>query len=214
MKRKLILLALMSMFTVVAVISSCKDDEEDGAPTSQFDGSLSGTITNATAGEIDTIEIEYLSGGKKFPVAANGSFSFTLPTPAAGDLESIAADLPKAVTATPSDAKICYTDFVGYKNGQRVDEVVRRYISGNETTGTGTILVYIYANKDVTVVGTEAETEGSGSNSYSYSYTYNVSLKTGWNIMKTALTYTTNSETNVTTTGNIPSNIPWVLDDY
>ncbi|MDR3246515.1 MAG: hypothetical protein LBT50_08800 [Prevotellaceae bacterium] len=196
MKRKLILWALMSMFTVVAVSSCNKDDDEDsGIPTSTFDGKLSGTITGATAGQIDSIGVDYVGGVRKFPVSATGTFDFTLPTPAAGDLESF--DVSPTATVTPADAKIFTTYFGAYKEGEYVGDVYK--ISG------ATELSYVYANKDVTIVGTEGNSE--------YSASYNCSLKAGWNILKTVTSKTNSTETDVVTTGNIP-NIPWVFEEW
>ncbi|MDR3246516.1 MAG: cadherin-like beta sandwich domain-containing protein [Prevotellaceae bacterium] len=169
--------------------------------SSPFDGNLSGTITGATAGQIDSIGIFYNSviGEIKYPVTANGSFNISLLTPTEADLEPVT--FPSTFSINPADAKTFFVqgnNYKVFKNGTIVGTVYK-VIDNNENIN----ITYLYANKDVTIVGTDSNTE--------HSYTYNLSYKTGWNIVRQDNSIVNDIPTVALTTGNLPNNIQWVL---
>jgi len=116
----------------------------------------------------------------------SGKVDIKLGTPKTASLESITADLPSGVTATPSDAKT-FRIYGFYTSADAGAYCL--YIQKGED-GQGAL---VYANKNVTVTGT-GTVDGD-------TLVFNVSLKQGWN-------YSVYSESGSTTTFTASTTLP------
>jgi hypothetical protein len=200
--KQILLMALVSLFAVVA-FGSCSEDENEGGTTSAFDGRLSGKLPGiSTSGY--SFELEDYRPAKTFPIGADGSFDFVLPTPTAADLEGFS--LEDGLSITPSDARGFEVDYLEVvKNGDGAGYATRE----KETSTSHTMLVHIYVDKDVVVNGSSSETEGE----YKMTTTSNMALKAGWNYVVLKEEASETSATFSATTGNIPD-LPWVFETY
>lgn len=199
-------MAFVSLFTVVAINSCSKDENTSTSSSSAFDGKLSGTIKTesgaALNGEVDTLKLYDGNVVKSFPVSADGSFEFTLPTPSADKLDLLSEGMPDGLSITPADAKFySVNEIEASKNGSYVGYVYY----GKRSATLFVEISYVYVDRDVVITGNKTITDGA------YEYIYNMNLKTGWNKVFESETSSANKIVSSMTTGNIPSDVQWII---
>jgi len=188
---------LLLAATLAVGFSSCSNDEDNGNGGNSSllnNGVLSGKIESFT-GQFDELRLYNDASAKRpwmdteIPVSSDGTFSFTLPTPAAGDLQTFNYN----VETYSSDAK--YYSFLQlncYKEGV--------YTRGAVLCGVKpyTKLSFVYVDKDVSIKGTQQDG--------SITTTIDLNFKAGWNIEVGVL----KSDEHSYTTGSLPDGLSWI----
>jgi hypothetical protein len=222
MKRNFLIRAFVCLFTVVALCSCSKDDDEEN------DNGENGVIRNntliaaveygATYNEnIDVvkanIEYEYFKE-KEYTLASapyeNGGFTLHLPESIdprylhsyfegyLSDYYSFEEGVPQGLTVSNLNAKICYVYLDAYKS----DTWVGDFIHGTDDYDAEDGL--IYSDSDCNITGS---TTYEGYNGYTMKDTYDVYLKKGWNMIYSGGYYQTPYELTVTT--QVPVGATW-----
>jgi len=214
-------------------IGCSKDDDNDSSTDTISQNVFSGTISNYTAGAIDSLKfcyhkeddnnniiIQYVFGSSA--VSTNGSFSMKLSTPPNSLLTEASDEIYDDVTVSDKTVKGAGSEhysFVAYKNKTIVGIVVY----GNEVFNSLMLQnrgsVYgkdngwsygypVYLDNNLTVSGTHS----GGSGTQSYKYIYDVTAKKGWNTFFIQHNYTESgtiaTETEKITT-TLPANYKW-----
>lgn len=214
-------------------IGCSKDDDNDSSTDTIGQNVFSGTISNYTAGAIDSLKfcylkeddnnnivIQYVFGSSA--VSTNGSFSMKLSTPQNSLLTEASDEIYDDVAVSDKTVKMTGSEhysFVAVKNKTIVGMIVyandvfnslalqnRGYLSGTDNGWSYGCPVYL--DNNLTVSGTHS----GGSGTQSYKYIYNVKGKKGWNTFFIQHNYTElgtiATETEKLTT-TLPANYMW-----
>jgi hypothetical protein len=223
MKRNFLMMALVCLFTVVA-ISSCKKDDDD-ENNGGIGNTLTVTVENGSSlnGKIDNVKLEIgyelLSsyGWGYYEVASapysNGGFTLNLSETVDDTyLEAFDTDdLDDGVKVSNPNVKTGYAEIEAYKAD---------YSTGCFYHGTNDWeSELMYANGDVSVTGSYTDTETwedsvGGTITETLTEKCNIHLKKGWNIMYYKGTEKGNNTYEVETTTTAPSGAKWYYVDY
>jgi hypothetical protein len=219
MRKNFLMMALVSLFTVVA-FSSCSKDEDNGNGDSSKieDNKLTVAVEDGASynSKIDLVKVEiggdYSSDGvwSAHTVAtapySNGGFTLNLP-------ESVDArylydmDDEEGITVSNRSALIGTVRFAAYKSDARAG-----YIYCGTASGEWEAML-VYANADVSITGVSTETDNDEGRSFTYRQKYNAHLKRGWNMVYEKETVTGNvKDYEVTTTA--PAGMKWYVGYY
>jgi hypothetical protein len=200
--------ALVGVMVAAAALmqSSCNKEQpvdnptgkDDKTATSPLEVRLSGTLPG-----ISTTGYYFELLGRSFAIGADGTFDFTLPTPAADELlrpELItSAELMSITTITPSDVKVfAIADIAVLKDGQPAGEV--RNIKTSPSFEHH--LVYYYADKDAVIHLNTVNIDGKTMKA-------NLNLKAGWNIAAVIEKQEGEGYSFTITTDDIPTDVAW-----
>ncbi|MDR1225999.1 MAG: hypothetical protein LBK47_03770 [Prevotellaceae bacterium] len=212
--KKIFLMALVSLFTVVAFSSCSKDDEGEsnvtgnaGDPSVHTDGKISGKIVNMPDDINDFVlkcQFQNLTSSAALDAPVNnGEFSFTLPTPSdeqlkAFDKSFFYGEIPNV----SSDARYVQAYFFIFPENSAKKFELRWYESQDGATrlNKNIWVEFWYVDKDVVITG--EVTHGAEPTNM-----YNLNLKKGWNKVLHSYSKHPWSET----TGNIPKKVIWFI---
>jgi hypothetical protein len=196
MKNKFLLTTFVSLFTVVALCSCNKDDDEN-IPTSKIENN---TITAKVEDgvEIDLVKAMILDNYEiaRADYLAEG---FTLELPKTVDdryLESVSnlIEISDVLQISNPDVKAKMVHLITFKSNKMTSVLVH---------GTQSYIgMLVYVNGDVNITG-------SGTDENGVSHTYNVHLTKGWNIMYMKIISI--SEIEITTQS--PADAVWFCDE-
>jgi hypothetical protein len=221
MKRNFLMMALVCLFTVVA-ISSCKKDDDD-ENNGGIGNTLTVTVENGSSlnGKIDNVklEIEYATSnyGLDTYVAAsapysNGGFTLNLPE-TVSDTYLIAFDADDLGDAKVSNFNVKTGS--AYLIAYKADDDAGYFYHGTSDWES----MLMYSTDDVSVTGSYTHSDSwTDSDGVTYTETitekYRVYLKKGWNIVYEKYTEKGNNtyEAEITTTA--PSGVKWYHSDY
>jgi hypothetical protein len=203
MKRNYLITALVGLFTVVAICSCNKDEDENNAGNSVIsNNTITAVVENGVNynGKIDIVKAEILSGtgasGITLASASYGNGGFTLNLPANVDAQYLSdADelLPPGLTISNPNVKACVVGLNAYKSGSQT----RTGFFYTEIEGwEGEEL--IYADGNVNVTGSHSAADGEISD-------FNLHLRKGWNMMYF-------KGDNIST--QVPAGAKWYLLDF
>jgi hypothetical protein len=225
MNRNFLMMAFVSLFTVVALCSCSKDDDENG------DNGGNGVIQNNTltvsvengasySGKIDVVKATTYSESDddEFTLVSapytNGGFTLILPANLGAQyLENLDEDeIPQGITVSNPKAKTGWADLDAYKGDNRAG-----YFYHGIGDWEGEL---IYVDGDVTISGsyTETWTNGGGTEyeeTYTETHRYNnCNLRKGWNIMYGKETEKGNNSYEYEVTTQVPAGAKWYFYDY
>ncbi|MDR3329415.1 MAG: hypothetical protein LBS63_04835 [Prevotellaceae bacterium] len=205
LRKNVVMLFAMLLAVGLGSCSKDKDEGNGGANTSPLNnGVLSGKIEGFTGQQYDEFRLYYSSISSpswmdiQIPISSDGTFSFTLPTPAAGDLQKFDYDVEKDNSVSfdgtySSDAK-----YYSFRQLYCYKEDV--YTKGAVLCGVKpyTKLSFVYVDKDVSIKGTQQDG--------SITTTIDLNFKAGWNIEVGVL----KSDEHSYTTGSLPDGLSWI----
>jgi hypothetical protein len=232
MKRNFFMKAFVCMFTVVA-LSSCNkdDDEKEEAKSGAIGNTLTVTVENGNSynSRIDTVKLtswdrndeDERSVELARAVYTNGGFTINLPENLGSQyLSPLIEDEDdfSGVTISNRNVKIGSPSLDAYKSGNEVGVFYPATGTG-ESDWEGELT---YADSDVSITGTGTRNYSWESGDVTYTetitVTYNVNLKKGWNIVYEKGQGTVNGTT-YTVIGEVttaPAGVKWYFysDDY
>jgi hypothetical protein len=221
MKRNFFMMAFVCLFTVVALSSCSKDDDdENGKSGSIPDNTITATVENGNSynSQIDIVKAEiwdYSTGESHVLASAeykDGGFKLVLPASVGSQYLELLdeEDIPAGITVSNKNVKSASVyELDAYKSGDRAGWLY------NETGNWEGSLMYV--DGDVTVTGTETDTDSwedsEGTHTETWIIQYSVNLKKGWNMVYIKETESGNTETiEVTTTA--PAGAKWYFEPY
>jgi hypothetical protein len=208
MKKKYLKMAFFCLFTVVA-LSSCNKDEDEGSINTITAVVENGSSYNAL---IDVVKLEVESSSSSYELKTltdaeykDGGFTIILPESVSsqylelpfGDDDDI---IPKGITVSNKNAKGASAYLIAYKSNKLVGEF---YLESGDWSGG-----LIYIDSDVSITGTATETETWEGETYTEKFNYSVNLKRGWNMVYTKITENSNNFVLEATT-TAPSGAKW-----
>ncbi|MDR1340600.1 MAG: hypothetical protein LBK58_11195 [Prevotellaceae bacterium] len=220
MKRNFLMMAFVSLFTVVALCSCNKDEDENddkGGNGVIQNNTVTAVVENGASynSKIDLVEaVTYSNDDKLITLASapytNGGFTLNLPASLGAQyLEPLfdeEDEIPDGVTVSNPNVKTGEAILDAYKS----DSYVGSFYHGNgDWEGE---LIYVDGDVSISGSGTETWTYGEGTEyeeTYTNTYRYNCNLRKGWNIMyekrteKDSYEYTTQA----------PANVKWYFED-
>lgn len=214
MKRNLLTKVFVSLFTVVAVCS-CNKNDDDGSMT------INATVENGSSYNIDELKAEIgyetRNDNVAFYVVASSPYekgNFTLKLPATVDAKYLIAydeeDFSSGLTVSNYNALLGFADIYAYESGEETGEVVH-----------GTAEWYsrlVYADEKVDITGSFSSTEREYGDTYTYTEKFNLLLKRGWNIMYLKESSKTSSSSSyeyiIEFSTQAPSGAKWYYDAW
>jgi hypothetical protein len=174
MKKNISTMALVSLFTVVAICSCNKDEDENGGNGLITNNTITVAVENGNKYNdlIDVVKVEMDDEDDNAHEIASAEYSnggYTLKLPASvsdRNLIGIDEDIPDGVKVSNASVKLGWTSTYAYQSG----DVVGRFYHG--TSGCEGELVY--ASGDLTITGSTTITD-----EMTYTMKYNVKLKKG-----------------------------------
>jgi hypothetical protein len=224
MKRNFLMMALVCLFTVVAISSCKKDDDDDGS----IGNTLTVTVENGSSlnEKIDAVKVEIEYGklssydwdtyeATNAPYS-NGGFTLTLPETVSDTyLEAFdAGDFEEGITVSNFNVKTGYAYIEAYK----ADDNTGFFYHGTGTADEDWEGELVYSNGDVSITGSYTDTydweDSDGVHTETYTEKYNVHLKKGWNRVYEKDTEKGNNTYEEETTTTVPSGAKWYYFDY
>jgi hypothetical protein len=208
MKRNFFMMAFVCLFTVVALCSCSKDDDDNSSVPDPDIVVENGSSYNAL---IDVVKLEvYSNSTGKYQTLASAEykngFTLTLPESVSSQyLESLGDDVPAGVTVSNKNVKTGTASLNAYKSDS---EAGYFYHKSGDWEGE-----LMYADGDVSVTGTETDTDEYEGTTYTLTIKYSVNLKKGWNRVYQKWTENGNNET-VEITTTTPSGATWHFESY
>jgi hypothetical protein len=217
MKRNFLMKAFVCLFTVVALCSCNKDeDDEDGNGTVP-DNAVT-VVENGTSynGKIDTVKLKagIYSGDTWSDVTLasgiyeNGGFKIDFPASVnAQYLEDFDEDdVPQGLTLSNPNAKFSFLSLDAYKSNSQI---------GYFYHGTGDWEGYpAYSDSDFNLTGSYTETDEYEGVTYTDKSTYNVHVKKGWNMVYEKETEKGDNSYEYEMTTSVPSGAKWYFYGY
>jgi hypothetical protein len=213
MKRNFLMKAFVCMFTVVA-LSSCNKDDDDG-DNGAIDNTLKVAVENGNSlnEKIAVVKLIIWPGDKEYASVEykDGGFTLTLPENLSSqDLGPFDDDdFHYSIKISNENVKYGWAFLEAYKSGRYVGDF---YLKSGDWEGYP-----VYADGDVSITGTYTETEEYDGYTRTDTEKYNVNLKKGWNIVyekgqgtENGTTYTYTYE--ATTTA--PVGVKWYFESY
>ncbi|MDR1584027.1 MAG: hypothetical protein LBS55_12375 [Prevotellaceae bacterium] len=224
MKRNFLMMAFVSLFTVVAISSCNKDDDDDGKEGGNIDNTITATVEhgNSYNGKIDSVKAKIYPPKKNSYLVtlvaastnySNGGFTLKLPETVSDTYLSAFDDdnfyVDNGITISNRNVKISQTYIEAYKANDVVGEfyygTADWYWYGRPT----------YSNGDVSITGSMTEehnSDGDGDGvdeTHTYTTKFNIHLKKGWNMV-----YGKEGEYEEEYTTTAPSGAKWYYEDY
>jgi hypothetical protein len=208
MKRNFLMMAFVCLFTVAALSSCSKDDDDTGNIS---DNTVVAVVENDSSypGMIDIVQAEIWSEDGLHVLASaeykNGGFSLTLPE-SVNDryLDPFDEDyIPEAIKISNWDVKTGWIYLEAYNTA----DVNVGYFY-HKTGGWEGELVYASGNVSITGSYTEEDDDGD-----TRTEKYNLNLKKGWNIVYANETKTGNAYT-LESTSTTPAGAKWYFYAY
>ncbi|MDR0729988.1 MAG: hypothetical protein LBF19_07715 [Prevotellaceae bacterium] len=194
-KSNFLKMAFVCLFTVVALGSCSKDEEENSDNGIIVNNTITAVVENGNSynDAIDVVKLYPDSDDDAVLASAeykNGGFTMTLPANVSSQyLQSIAGDVPDGITVSNANVKIGSGNLYAYKSDNRVG--IFYLASGENLVGA-----LVYADGDVSITGSSQGEIGT--------MIFNMNLKRGWNVM---CQKTTQNEYEITTT--VPADAKW-----
>jgi hypothetical protein len=209
MKRNFFMMAFVSLFTVVALCSCNKDeDDENGAIPNN---TITAVVENGASynSEIDLVKaIVYSERDDRETTLASAPYSnggFTLNLPASLDAQYLNAfeEVPKGVTISNPNAKIGGANLEAYNK----EDSYTGYFY--QATGDWRGLL-IYVDGNLSISGNYTETETYDEETYTHTEKYNnCNLKKGWNMIYIKETEKTGNSYEYEYTTQAPAGVKW-----
>jgi hypothetical protein len=209
MKRNYLKMAFVCLFTVVA-ICSCKkdDDDETGGDSSIKDNTFTVVVENGNSYNelIDVVKLELdevqNSSTVKYSALAsaeykNGGFTLTLPASVSSQYLEPLDDSPDGVTVSNRNVKFAWINLSAYKSDSDIGYF---YVKSGDWKGG-----LMYADSNVSITGTETESDEKDT----YTTRYSMNLKKGWNIV-----YTKGNNRIYEITTTAPAGAKWYFESY
>jgi hypothetical protein len=208
MKKNFLMKAFVCLFTVVALCSCKKDDDE--VPTSTVPGNtITATVESGSSfnNQIDTVivRIDSYELTETKSAYSNGGFTLNLPATVIDTYLDEYDDAPTGITVSNPKVKVGWADLRAYKSGSIVGDIY--YATGKSDSDWEGELVYV--NGDVSVTGSYTEKDGDES----YTEKSNVHLRKGWNIVYSKETENEKSYVYEQTT-QAPAGLKWYYNSW
>jgi hypothetical protein len=223
MKKDFLMKALVGLFTVVA-LCSCKKHDNDEPTSMVANNTITAKVENGGRYNIDEVaaEIEYETSSSPyydFYVVASSDydsdgFSLKLEETVKNKYLQLSfvdeEDVPDEVTVSNFNAKAGLAYIYAYRSKSFVG--IFYYATG--TSSSDWIAQLVYVNGDVSITGSYTGTvsfieNGKVTETYDYPITYNVHVKKGWNMM-----YEKDTDDEYELTTNVPSGLRWYYEPY
>jgi hypothetical protein len=215
MKRNVLIKFFVCLFTVVALCSCDKDDDEGYIITAQVENGSNIDLDEVKAEigyetDLSRIATEIASSEYR-----NGKFRLKLPATVSDKYIVELGEMPDGVTVTNPDVKGGGISIEAYKSGENTGAF---YYAAN-TLASYCIGELLYVNRDVNITGattvTEETYEPYEGIMYTYNWTekYDLHLKTGWNWIYLKETDKGNAG-EVEATTQAPSGLKWYYESY
>jgi hypothetical protein len=207
MKRNFLMKAFVCLFTVVALCSCKKDNDDDAGSTSTIDNPITAKVENGSNIDVEKVKAEMGRLGYEVGLSdySDGGFTLKLETSFPKEhLDVIEEIVPDSVTVSAYSVKGAWMDIKAYKS---VDNGASSVSVGSFKYATGTS-ESSWRSRYIVVIDSEVNITGTGTITHdgvAYKETYNVQLKKGWNIVYT-------KETNnraIEITSQEPSGLKW-----
>jgi hypothetical protein len=216
MKRNFLIKAFVCLFTVVALCSCSKDDDEENSNGSIPNKMVIAVENGASYNEkIDVVKVEIYSESSNnyVPLVSapyeNGGFTLDLPESVSAQyLEGIDFEegVPQGLTVSNLNAKIGWVYLSAYKLS---DETGYFYHGTGDWEGG-----LVYLDSDYNMTGSHTESETYEEVIYTYKETYNVHGKRGWNMVYEKETNKGNNSYEYEMTTAVPAGAKWSFYDY
>jgi hypothetical protein len=226
MKKNFLMKALVCLFTVVAISSCSKDENDDDENGGNIGNTITATVENGSSynEKINAAKVEFEyqrdDGKWDYYVAAtapysNSSFTLQLPENVSDtylktfDDDDDDNEFPEGVTVSNRNVKRGQALIGAYKGDHRVGYFY--FATGITDMDWSSNL--IYANGDVNITGSHTETYNRDSNGVTHVETYidryNVYIKKGWNMVYETWKESGNTYEHETTTTAFSSGKWW-----
>jgi hypothetical protein len=206
MNRFIFRTAFVCLFTVVA-LCSCKKDEENkkNGGSAIVNNTITATVENGNSYNTQIDSVRVIIDGEDYEAAnsvyKNGGFMLKLPETVNDTLINVlfgGDSIPSGVKVSDTTAKVGNAHIGAYKSGKKTGLF---YHGTTEWAGQP-----IYATKNVTVTGSVIY-----DNKYTNKFN-NMHLKKGWNIVYEKEISTGNGKTETEITTQVPNGAKWYYD--
>ncbi|MDR2026337.1 MAG: hypothetical protein LBQ01_02105 [Prevotellaceae bacterium] len=214
MKRNFLMMAFVCLFTVVALSSCTKDDDENKVKRKAKSGAINNILTVAVENNnynslIDMVQLGVYNDADDIALAsadyANGGFTINLPESLNSQYLESLGDTPSGITVSDSKVKTGYA----YLEACISNSTVGLFYSGTgEWEGE-----LIYVDGDLSITGTHTDTEEYYGVTYTVTERYNMNLKKGWNIIYSKETESENTYS-VEVISAVPPGAKWYYGPY
>jgi hypothetical protein len=213
MKKNFKMMAFVCLFTVAALISCSKDDDNNGADSGAISNVLTVVVENGSNHNsmIDVVKLLAFGTNGEDVLAesdyTDGRFTLNLPNPLGSQYLNPVGDIApySGITVSNRNVKIGDAALCAFKENE---ETGYFYTASGNWEGE-----LVYVDGDVSITGTYSDTEEEDGVTYTETIRYNMNLKKGWNIFYSKSTEDGNTETTEITT-TVPAGVKWYFYSY